>query len=335
MGPVFFMAPPCGHELIGGVMAHVPGLRSPYATVGRIVYLGRMLDKIRLLHVGKLPADYWPNLGQGFDARTCEFLGVDYEQLKTQALGARDDANMLAWCGTHGIPRSDAECRWWNNFMMKRGWRDDATETLQTRVAAAGLTGETIATFFDLLDFDEGRDPVRRRAWALCPARAAIVMGVAGCGKTTLGRALADELGWRFADADEFHPPANVVKMAEGIPLEDTDRQPWLENLRDHVAARLHEGESLVLACSALKAAYRQTLVNGRTDVYVVYLHAPKEVLRARLQARSGHFMKPGMLDSQLATLEPPSPETSIHADVTPPPASVVSALATALHAAS
>src|SRR5690606_5669993 len=103
---------------------HVPGLRSPYAKVGRVVYFGRMLDKIRLYAAGKLPlADYEANLGKGFDARCCSFLRIDYEELKSRTLaGDFSDAELLEWAERRGGPRTDEECEVWNGFMMKRGW---------------------------------------------------------------------------------------------------------------------------------------------------------------------------------------------------------------------
>ena len=133
-------------------------------------------------------------------------------------------------------------------------------------------------------------------------------MGVSGSGKTTVGSALAAELGWRFVDADDHHTPASVAKMARGEPLTDADRWPWLDQLRAIIVAALAANEPLVLACSALKAAYRARLVDGDAQrVRFVHLTGTPDVLRARLEGRAGHFMKPGMLASQLATLEPPA----------------------------
>lgn len=143
-----------------------------------------------------------------------------------------------------------------------------------------------------------------------------IVMGVSGVGKTTLGEALARELGWRFVDADDVHPPANVEKMAAGVPLTDEDRAPWLERLRGLIAQALERGEDLVLACSALRRSYRQQLAVEPSRIRWVYLTAPPEVLARRLRERTGHFMPPGMLESQLATLEPP--DDALVVDVTP-----------------
>ncbi|QRK12119.1 gluconokinase [Archangium violaceum] len=134
-----------------------------------------------------------------------------------------------------------------------------------------------------------------------------IVMGVSGAGKTTVGTRLAAALGWRFLDADDFHPPGNVAKMAAGIPLTDEDRGPWLERLRELVRSALEEtGEDLVLACSALKGTYRERLTVDAARQRWVYLYASPELLAERLTRRSGHYMSPTLLGSQLATLEVP-----------------------------
>ena len=148
-------------------MSSVPGLRSPYLKVARLVYFGRMLDKIRLHARGALPAaDYAPNLGKGFDARCCSFLRVNYDELKTRTLvGDLNDEQLLAWCHDRGGARSDEECEVWSGFMMKRGLRDPAAETLAKRIAESALGDKPILTMFDYLDFDEGRDPVTARAW--------------------------------------------------------------------------------------------------------------------------------------------------------------------------
>jgi hypothetical protein len=148
-------------------MSHVPGLRSPYAKVGRIVYFGRMLDKIRLHAAGRLPADeYGANLGKGFDGRCCSFLRVNYDELKARVLaGGQTDEQLLAWCEERGGRRSDEECEVWSGFMMKRGLRDAGAETLAKRIRESRLEDKPILTMFDYLDFDEGRDPVATRAW--------------------------------------------------------------------------------------------------------------------------------------------------------------------------
>jgi gluconokinase len=139
-----------------------------------------------------------------------------------------------------------------------------------------------------------------------------VLMGVAGAGKTTVGRALADALGWRFADADAFHTPESVARMHRGEPLDDAARQPWLDALRAHAADALARGERLVLACSALKRAYRDALVPAdapRGSVRFVHLRVSPAELAQRLATRTGHFAPPALLDSQLATLEPPAPD--------------------------
>ena len=132
-----------------------------------------------------------------------------------------------------------------------------------------------------------------------------LLMGVSGAGKTTVGTMLASQLGWEFADADDYHPAANVEKMRNGIPLTDADREPWLESLRSLIAAWMAAGKSAVLACSALKQEYRDRLMVGES-VRVVYLKADRELLRERLLLRRGHYMKEGMLESQIETLEEP-----------------------------
>jgi len=151
-------------------MALVPGLRPPYVKVGRLVYFGRMLDKIRLHAAGRLPADYVANLGDSkpgvFDTRCCAFLRVRFDELAARTLtGDLDDAQLLGWCHERGGARTDEECYVWNGFMMKRGWRDDGSARLRQRIAESGLESKPILTFFDYIDFDEGRDPVATRAW--------------------------------------------------------------------------------------------------------------------------------------------------------------------------
>ncbi|MDP3073577.1 MAG: DUF5069 domain-containing protein [Opitutaceae bacterium] len=148
-------------------MPSVPGLRSPYDKVGRLMYFGRMLDKIRLYARGALPADYHTNLGKAFDGRCCNFLRVSYDELKTCVLSTPmpDDTSVLAWVEARGGARSDEDCEIWNGFMMKRGWRDPAAEILVKRIAESALHGAPIMTMFDYLDFDEGRDPVAARRW--------------------------------------------------------------------------------------------------------------------------------------------------------------------------
>jgi len=145
-----------------------------------------------------------------------------------------------------------------------------------------------------------------------------LLMGVSGVGKTTIGQQLARELKWPFADADEFHSEANVAKMRQGIPLDDTDRAPWLQSLHDAIANWIAAGKSVVLACSALKAAYRQQLLVG-PEVKLVYLHGDFDLLAQRLTTRHGHYMNPGLLHSQFDTLEAPPDAISIDVSGTVP----------------
>ncbi|MDQ4502882.1 gluconokinase [Sinomonas sp. ASV322] len=132
-----------------------------------------------------------------------------------------------------------------------------------------------------------------------------VVMGVAGSGKTTVAAALADRLGWVLAEADEFHPPANIAKMASGVPLTDEDRWPWLRSIRDWMTEQARGGRSTVLTCSALKHTYRELLAEAEGRVVFAHLDGSPELLAERMSGRSGHFMPTTLLPSQLATLEP------------------------------
>lgn len=132
-----------------------------------------------------------------------------------------------------------------------------------------------------------------------------LIMGVTAAGKTTVGRALAEQLHWRFADADDYHSPADVAKMRSGIPLTDQDRAPWLRSLRSAILDWIAAGENVVLACSALKASYRDILIVS-PQVRLVYLRISEELAAARLAARHGHYMNPTLLRSQFETLEEP-----------------------------
>jgi gluconokinase len=152
-------------------MPKVPGLRSPYAKVGRLVYLGRMLDKIRLHAAGKLPPDYVGNLGDAkpgmFDTRCCEFLRVGYEEIKRKTLAGASDEEVLAWTEEKAGRRSDADCSLFNGFLAKRGWHDEpaSRQRLLQRARESGLEHVAIDTFFDYIDYDEGRDPSAERPW--------------------------------------------------------------------------------------------------------------------------------------------------------------------------
>lgn len=133
-----------------------------------------------------------------------------------------------------------------------------------------------------------------------------IAMGVSGCGKSTVGRLLAQELGGEFLDGDDLHPAANVAKMAAGTPLDDADREPWLRAVGQAMAAA--EG-TMVIGCSALKRAYRDIIREAAPDTAFVHLHGTRELLAERMAARPGHFMPVSLLDSQLATLEALQPD--------------------------
>jgi gluconokinase len=139
-----------------------------------------------------------------------------------------------------------------------------------------------------------------------------IVAGVSGSGKTTVGAMLAGRLGWRFADADEFHPAANIEKMRAGIPLTDEDRWPWLHAIAAWMDERVAAGESAVVTCSALKRSYRDVLLDGRPQARMFFLTPDREVLARRLAARHGHFFPGQLLGTQLDSLEPPAPDERV-----------------------
>jgi gluconokinase len=140
-----------------------------------------------------------------------------------------------------------------------------------------------------------------------------ILIGVTGVGKTTVGLAFAQELHWRFADADDFHSAANIAKMHAGTPLTDDDRAPWLQSLHTAITGWLVAGENVVLACSALKASYRE-LLQVSSEVKFVYLHASFELIAGRLALRKGHYMNPSLLRSQFDVLEEPENALTIEA---------------------
>lgn len=154
-------------------------------------------------------------------------------------------------------------------------------------------------------------------------------MGVSGCGKSTIGRLLAGRLGLPFLDADEFHPPANVAKMAAGVPLEDADRWPWLARLHAELAAAAGTGRGAVLACSALKAAYRERLRQGLDACRFVHLRGSPALIAARLAERRHRYMPASLLASQFAALEPPA--DAIEIDIAQPPEACANAAFAAL----
>ncbi len=161
-------------------------------------------------------------------------------------------------------------------------------------------------------------------------AVAVVLMGVTGCGKTTVGRLLQDRLGWPFLDGDDFHPEANVARMAAGIPLRDEDRWPWLRRLSDEIGGRIDAGRSCLLGCSALKESYRAVLRGGRGDrVRFAHLSAPEALIADRLRHRVHRYMPAGLLRSQFEALEPPV--DAVLVDVSGTPAETAAAVAAAL----
>jgi gluconokinase len=150
-----------------------------------------------------------------------------------------------------------------------------------------------------------------------------VLMGVTGTGKSTLGKLLADRLGWTFVEGDEFHPKANVDKMRQGIPLDDEDRKPWLDAIRHRLDQAGRQGENVVLACSALKHRYQDYLAGHAPEaVRFVYLFGSPEAIRERLTERTGHFMNPALLASQFHDLEPP--DDAIRVEINQPPPAIV-----------
>jgi len=153
------------------------------------------------------------------------------------------------------------------------------------------------------------------------PARLIVVMGVAGCGKSTVGEALARRLGKTFFDADDFHPAANVAKMSKGVPLTDDDRWPWLDRLGRALHDEAERAGMVVLGCSALRRAYRERLIASAGEpILFVYLQGPHALIAGRMARRSGHYMPLGLLDSQFAILEPPAAdENALTIDIDDP----------------
>jgi carbohydrate kinase (thermoresistant glucokinase family) len=148
-----------------------------------------------------------------------------------------------------------------------------------------------------------------------------IVMGVSGCGKTTIAEILSRELGWEYRDGDEFHPKSNVEKMHSGTPLTDEDRWPWLKAIAAWIDEARRSGEHAIVTCSALKKSYRDILIGERKDVALIYLKGDEELIAQRLSKRHGHFMPQGLLHSQFQTLQEPGPdEHAITVSIAPAP---------------
>jgi gluconokinase len=163
-------------------------------------------------------------------------------------------------------------------------------------------------------------------------ARIAVVMGVSGSGKTTVGKALARRLGWEFQEGDALHPCENVAKMRAGRALDDRDRAPWLAAIAAHIDRWRERGEAGVITCSALKRKYRDLIIGERADVQLTYLSGSRALLAERAAGRRGHFMPQTLLDSQLATLEPPTPdEHAIVVSIDAPVETIAERIATAL----
>ena len=159
------------------------------------------------------------------------------------------------------------------------------------------------------------------------PAFQVVVMGVSGCGKSTVGELLAQRLACRFLEGDSLHPPRNVALMAAGTPLTDADRADWLTTIAQCLAQAAATGQGLVVSCSALKRRYRDQLRASCPSLRLVFLHGQAQALRQRLAGRSGHYMPASLLDSQLATLEPPQPdEAALVLDIETPAPSLADA---------
>ena len=169
------------------------------------------------------------------------------------------------------------------------------------------------------------------QASRLKPGTIVLLMGVAGSGKTTIGRQLAVELHWPYYEADDFHSAANKAKMGRGVPLDDTDRAPWLAAIRHAMDECVAQGRSAVFSCSALKEKYRQVLATGLPGLRLFYLAGDRDLLAQRLAGRTGHYMKPGMLDSQLAALE--APAGALQLDIARPPAELIAEIRRSLGA--
>ena len=169
------------------------------------------------------------------------------------------------------------------------------------------------------MDGEDAHNPAIRRPVIV------LIMGVAGCGKTTVAARLAQRLGCAFQEGDALHPPENVAKMSAGTPLGDADRAPWLARIAACIDDWRARGEGGVVTCSALKRAYREVVVGDRAEVRLVHLAGSRDLIGQRLAARRGHFMPPALLDTQFATLEPPAvDDRTLVIDVGPTPDEIV-----------
>ena len=173
-----------------------------------------------------------------------------------------------------------------------------------------------------LFNMDDGKDGSLRHM-------VIILMGVTGSGKTTVGEQLAADLGWTYRDADDFHPKANVQKMAQSTPLTDEDRWPWLEILALEIGQWLNADQGAILGCSALKQSYRDVLIGGRNRVQIVHLSGSKELIAQRLETRVHRYMPASLLDSQFETLE--EPRDALRVDIAPTPMVIAASIRMAL----
>jgi gluconokinase len=174
--------------------------------------------------------------------------------------------------------------------------------------------------------------PLTETDAATPPVTALIFMGVSGCGKSTLAGLVAGHLGWPLIEGDDLHPPANIAKMTQGVPLNDDDRRPWLEAIAVRIDAWRRAGEQGVVTCSSLRHAYRDILRAGHGDVRFVFLKGSYELLLSRMQHRERHFMLPSLLQSQFATLEEPGPEEAITVSIDQPAEGIVADTLAQLH---
>ncbi len=225
-----------------------------------------------------------------------------------------------------GLNAGPAQQQWFHRAVLEAAHSYDdprlvpllrrVEEELERFEARCGLDAPAAAPF-------ERGDGSASEEVAAGEATVLVVTGVSGAGKTTVGRKLAEALGWPFYEGDAFHPAENVEQMTDGDPLTDADRAPWLRALRDLIEDCLQKGESAVLACSALRKVYRDQLKQGDPHVRFIYLKGSRALLRERIGGRRGHFMPPGLLESQLAALEEPE-EDALIVNIAPPPDEIV-----------
>ncbi len=164
------------------------------------------------------------------------------------------------------------------------------------------------------------------------PFTALIFMGVSGCGKSTIAGLVSRHLGWPMIEGDDLHPPANIAKMTQGVPLNDDDRRPWLEAIAARIDSWRQAGEQGVVTCSSLRRAYRDILRAGHDDVRFVFLKGSYELLLGRMEHRQRHFMPPSLLQSQFATLEEPGPDEAITVSIDQPAEGIVADTLAQLH---